>query len=57
MGRACGGRSAAQEEVTTGLLDRLDRGGPLTDLLADAGVPASDLSDALAGGPLVDATA
>lgn len=41
----------------TGLLDRLYSGSSLTDLLADAGVSASDLSGALTGGLLIDTTA
>jgi lambda repressor-like predicted transcriptional regulator len=41
----------------TALLDRLYGGASLTDLLADAGVSASDLSGALTGGLLIDTTA
>jgi len=41
----------------TALLDRLYSGASLTDLLADAGVSAADLSGALTGGLLIDATA
>lgn len=39
------------------LLDRLYGGASLTDLLADAGVSASDLSGAVTGGLLIDTTA